>query len=64
MIQPKVNELVKDGKTQSGFWVDQSMRKDDELELRTTAKDFYDQERAMQIALGTLKGFEGELNAG
>ena len=55
---------MKDGKTKSGFWVDQSMRKDDELELRTTAKDFYDQERAMQIALGTLKGFEGELNAG
>ena len=64
MIEPRRNELVKDGKTQCGSWVDKKARKDDEMALRTAAKDYFDQERATQIALGTLKGFEGELNAG
>ena len=56
------NKLVKDGKTSSGGWMSEKIKQFDIFKLRDKAKNFFDQERATQIALGKVRGYDAEFN--
>lgn len=56
------NKLVRDGKTREGYWIREDARQLDSFKLRDQAKKYFDQERATQIALGKVRGYDAEIN--